>query len=129
MNQIDDANFSLYAAKYYDNPNCIDILEFHDDLNRIKYVKRLFKIYEESGVLKERLILNHLITLYNVFEPHACTKMLVFKLYEYMPVLRSFLVYLNYWPSKVEGLGYNSITLNCDEIESDPRADMVLEEI
>jgi hypothetical protein len=92
--QLNDNNFSLFAAKHYDNPNCTDILEFHDDLNRIKYIKRLFKHYNDTGELKERLVLNHLITLYNVFEVQACTKMLVFKLYEYMPVLKSFLFYI-----------------------------------
>ncbi len=86
--QLNDNNFSLFAAKYYNNPNCTDILEFHDDLNRIKYVKRLLKGYSESGELKERLVLNHLITLYNVFDPQACTKMLVFKLPEHLPVLK-----------------------------------------
>ena len=49
---LDESNFSLYAAKYYDNPNCTDILEFHDDLNRIKYIKRLFKFYAETGEIK-----------------------------------------------------------------------------
>ena len=50
------------------NPGCVDILEFHEDLNRIKYIKRLFRRYSETGELKERLILNHLIVLYNVFD-------------------------------------------------------------
>ena len=126
---LDDGNFSLFAAKFYDNNNCTDILEFHDDLNKIKYIKRLLKIYTETGVLKERLILNHLICLYNVFLPEACTKMLVFKLYEYMPQLKSFLLYLNYWPDRIEGLGYNNITLKSEEIDSDPNVDVVLEKI
>ena len=127
--KLDDGNFSLFAAKYYDNPNCTDILEFHDDLNRIKYVKRLLKSYSETGELKERLILNHLITLYNVFYPESCTKMLVFKLYEYMPAVKSFLVYLNYWPERIEGLGYNGITLKDEEVESDPYVDAILQRI
>ena len=127
--KLDDANFSLFAAKFYDNPNCTDILEFHDDLNRIKYIKRLLKGYSESGEIKERLVLNHLTTLYNVFYHEACTKMLVFKLYEYMPVLKSFLVYLNYWPERIEGLGYNGITLKSDEVESDPLVDAILERL
>ena len=45
MEVLNDKNFMLYAAKFYDNKNCVDILEFHDDLNRIKYLKRLFKKY------------------------------------------------------------------------------------
>lgn len=129
MLQIDDNNFSLFAAKYYDNPNCIDILEFHDDLNRIKYLKRLFKQYSETGKLKERLILNHMITLFNVFESPACTKMMVFKLYEYAPALKSFISYLNYWPDRIDGLGANNLAINTDDIHSDPYVDMVLKNI
>jgi len=60
-------NFVLYAAKHYDNPGCESIEEFHDDLNRFKYIKRLFTKYQETGEIKERLVLNHLIALYNLF--------------------------------------------------------------
>ena len=52
MEVLNDKNFMLYAAKFYDNKNCVDILEFHDDLNRIKYLKRLFKKYKETGDIK-----------------------------------------------------------------------------
>jgi len=127
--QLNDNNFSLFAAKYYNNPNCTDILEFHDDLNRIKYVKRLLKIYKESGELKERLVLNHLITLYNVFEPQACTKMLVFKLVNHVEVLKSFLSYMNVWPDRIEGLGPNNLVINSIDINSDQYADTILAKI
>ena len=82
MDILTEANFELYAAQHYDNPNCIDILEFQDDLSRIKYIKRLFKRYKETNDLKVRLILNHLVTFYNVFPPEYGTKMLIFKLEE-----------------------------------------------
>lgn len=124
--QLNDNNFSLFAAKYYNNPNCTDILEFHDDLNRIKYVKRLLKGYSESGELKERLVLNHLITLYNVFEPQACTKMLVFKLPEHVSVLKSFLSYLGVWQERITELGPDNEVINSKDIESDPYAESVL---
>ena len=41
--------------------------EFIEDLKRFKYVKRLVNRYIESGYLADRLILNHLIVLHNVF--------------------------------------------------------------
>jgi len=126
---LDEGNFSLFAAKYYENNNCTDILEFHDDLNKIKYIKRLLKIYQETGVLKERLILNHLTTLYNVFYHEACTKMLVFKLHEYLPALKSFLSYLQFWPEKIEGLGLANLTIHDDEILSDEYVDSILQNI
>ena len=127
--QLNDNNFSLFAAQYYNNPNCTDILEFHDDLNRIKYVKRLLKTYKETGELKERLVLNHLITLYNVFEPQACSKMLVFKLVDHVEVVKSFLEYMNVWPMRIEGLGPNNLSINSNDIDSDPYADSVLAKI
>lgn len=124
--QLNDNNFSLFAAKYYNNPNCTDILEFHDDLNRIKYVKRLLKGYSESGELKERLVLNHLITLYNVFDPQACTKMLVFKLPEHLPVLKSFLSYLNVWQDRITEIGHDNLVINSSDINTDTYADTIL---
>lgn len=97
---LDEANFFLYSAQNYDNP-CFDTAEFHDDLNRFKYLKRLFNRYEETGELKERLILNHLTVLYNVFGVEAATRMLFFKLEGYYTFLKPFLVLLNYMPDKI----------------------------
>ena len=64
---LTEDNFILYAAKCYDNPNCHNINEFYDDLNKFKYLKKLFYRYRVDGVLKERLITNHIIVLQNVF--------------------------------------------------------------
>jgi len=122
---LDDSNFMLYAAKYYDNPSCMDQLEFEEDLNRIKYIKRLFRKYEEGKELRGRLILNHLIILYNVFYHEACTRMLCFRLYEHLECLKPFLVYLNYWPEKIDPVG-----LNKEEIlDSDVRMDQHIVEV
>jgi hypothetical protein len=119
MKQINDGNFGVFAAKYYDNPDCLDMLEFQDDINRIKYIKRLFKKYHDTGVLKDRLIINHLIVLYNVFEHEACTKMLTFKLVNYLPYLKPFLELLSYWPDQIEGLGVEDVVLKSEEVDSD----------
>ena len=78
MKTLDDSNFLLYAASNYDNPQCYDTDEFYDDLKRFKYLKRLFNRYKETGELKERLILNHLIVIYNVFGPMPATRLLFF---------------------------------------------------
>lgn len=97
---IDNDNFILFAAKHYDNPQCYDSNEFYDDLKRFKYIKRLFGKYEESGELRERLVLNHLIILYNVFGDIA-TNMLFYKLEGYYQYLVPFLVLLHRLPEKV----------------------------
>jgi hypothetical protein len=96
---IDDSNFLVFAAKYYEN-TCYDTAEFLDDLKRFKYLKRLFVKYEESDELKERLILNHLIILYNVFND-AATPMLFLKLKGYYHYLKPFLILLGRLPNKV----------------------------
>ena len=49
----------MYALLHYDNPHCIDIKEYFEDVRKLKYIKRLFNRYKEDGVMKERLILNH----------------------------------------------------------------------
>ena len=81
MQQLDDSNFMLYAAANYDNPQCYDTDEFYDDLKRFKYLKRLLNRYKETGELKERLILNHLTVIYNVFGSTPATRLLFFKLF------------------------------------------------
>ena len=72
--------------------------ELEDDLKRFKYLKRLLNKYQKTGEPNERLIINHIILLYNVFG-RATTKMLSFKLEEkYWSDLKTFLVYLNRLP-------------------------------
>jgi hypothetical protein len=98
--KLDESNFLLFAAKHYDNPQCHDTTEFYDDLKRFKYIKRLFVKYEDSGELRERLILNHLIILYNVFG-EAATRMLFLKLEGHYSYLKPFIVMLGYMPEKI----------------------------
>ena len=68
--------------KYYENPQCLSEQDFHDDLKIIKYLKRLLNRYHLGGELKERLILNHLITLGNVFPIEVLTRILFLKIPE-----------------------------------------------
>jgi hypothetical protein len=96
---LTEENFTLYAIKHYDNPACKGIAEFNDDLKRFRYLKRLFNKYIAGKDLKERLILNHLVVIYNLFGAEAATKMLFFKVErEFWPQLKTFLVFLNFMP-------------------------------
>jgi hypothetical protein len=98
MISLTSENYLLYAAKHYNNPSCSGVSEFHDDLKRFKYIKRLLKKYKKTGEIPDRLILNHLILLHNVFSD-ALIPLLFFKIEEeYWPQLKTFLVYLNYLP-------------------------------
>ena len=93
---ITNDNVMMFAIKHYDNPQCEGEKEFHDDMKRFKYIKRLLRKYKETGVLKERLLLNHIIILKNLFGPEACVTLLLFKIQrEHWETLKSFLLFLN----------------------------------
>lgn len=98
---LNEDTFTIYAAKCYDMKKAASVDEFYDDLKRFQYLKRLFKRYEETGELKIRLILNHLIVIYNCFGAQA-TPMLYMKLEEYHTYLTPFVIMLNYLPSRIE---------------------------
>ena len=97
----------MFAIKHYDNPQCEGEAEFHDDMKRFKYIKRLLRKYQETGVLKERLILNHMIVINNVFGADAASTLLLFKIEpEFWSVLKSFMKFLNMLPEgELEEIG------------------------
>ena len=116
MNLFDDLNEKNYlhfAMKFYDNRQCTSIEEFNEDLNKIKYVKRLFNRFLETGELRTNLILNHLIVIYNVFENEAATRMLFFRVEKkFYSILKPFLIFLNRLPEKVRGIDGEDIQTN-----------------
>ena len=112
-------NVVMYAIKHYNNPSCEGINEFYDDMKRFKYIKRLLKKYKVDGVIKERLLLNHIIILNNVFGPDAASTLLLFKIEpEHWSQLKSFLVYLNMLPEQ-----------ELKEIDDDKEITKVLKEL
>jgi hypothetical protein len=109
FDNLTDDNFLIYAMKCYNSPNCI-ISEFEDDYKRLKYVKRLIKKYKLTRDLRERLILNHIIVLSNVFGTEATVRMLFFKMdKEDYSILKPFLIFLNYMPNRVIGINGSNI--------------------
>ena len=98
MIELNEDNFLVYALKNYNSPECTGMDDFEEDIKRFKYLKRLFNRYTKTGTLSDRLIINHLIVLYNVFDS-AATPMLFYKTdEEHWPVLKTFLVFLNRMP-------------------------------
>ena len=94
--KITKANVNMFAIRHYENPHCESETEFNDDMKRFKYIKRLLRKYHETYVLKERLLLNHIIVLNNLFGPDACVTLLLFKIQpDYWKALKSFLLFLN----------------------------------
>lgn len=95
--ELTEENLFIYAAKHYYNPKFIDAEEFYEDLKRFKYIKRLLNRYEETGKISERLILNHLITVFNVFGIQPALKILELKLNkQHWPMIKPFLIFLRY---------------------------------
>lgn len=122
MVKLNSDNFILYAMKMYTSTSS-GLDEFYEDINRIKYIKRLFIKYKKNHDLKERLILNHIIILQNVFGAEACTRILFHKINkEFHSYLKSFLEYLNYLPNYIP-------EVNLDLINTDFRIDRILREL
>jgi len=114
FDDLNEKNFLLYAMKEYNNPQCTEVEEFNDDLKKIKYIKRLLNQYVSEGVLKERLLLNHIIVFYNVFPPAAATRILFFKIEEkFWSILKPFLFYLKLMPEdRIESVMGKEIKTN-----------------
>ena len=95
--ELNEENFTLFAIRHYDNPQCTSTEEFYEDIRRFRYLKRLLKRYDRTGELRERLILNHVIILSNVFGVSNAIRMLQYKIDgDYWPVLKTCLLYLDY---------------------------------
>jgi hypothetical protein len=123
MLKLNSDNFILYAMKMYNSTSSIGLHEFYDDMNRIKYVKRLLIKYKKNHDLKERLILNHIIILQNVFGAEACTRILFYKIHKDLhSYLKSFLAYLQYLPKYIPEVDINTIN-------TDHRIDKILREL
>jgi hypothetical protein len=120
--------FLIYCAKYYDNPNCHSTDEFLEDLKRIKYIKKLVTRYVENGELKERLILNHLTILNNVFGPEHTCKILYLKMKSQFEYIKPFLILLNILPKTILNVN-DEVSIDTDLIPMDENIVRALREI
>ena len=104
FDDLNNDNIMMYAMKAYDRPNCI-MSEFKDDMKRFNYLKRLFLRYRKIGELREQLVLNHLVVLYNVFGPEVTSRMLFFKMSkDDYSALKTYLLFLSIMPEKIRGI-------------------------
>ena len=111
--RLNEDNFILFAMKHYENPSCKGFYEFKEDLSRIKYIKRLLLRYKKTNKIKERLVLNHIIILGNVYGPLNCARILFFRIPESLhSQLKSFLDHLKYTPTNIP-------EVNLAELKSD----------
>ena len=120
FDDLSESNYLLYAAKNYDNPHCTGLDDFLDDLKCFKYLKRLFNRFVNNNDLKDHLIINHLILLYNVFGVECATRLLFLKMDErHYPILKPFLISMNYLPEVVYGINgkdIKTVDIQLDEL-------------
>lgn len=125
--KLTEENFLIYCAKRYDNSQAISTDEFLEDLERVKYIKKLITRYTESGELKERLILNHIMTLYNCFGIEL-SKILFLKLEKQFKYLKPFLLLINILPAKLYNVGNHEL-IETDSIVMDQRVIDILRKL
>lgn len=128
VEKLTNENFLIYCAKYYDNPQCHSTEEFIEDLRRVKYIKKLITRYVEHNDLKERLILNHIIILNNVFGAELLCRILLLKMRNEFKYIKPFLVLLNILPEKVYNVGEEKIVFT-DLISMDDNLVNILRKI
>ncbi len=122
FDDLNNDNVTIYAVKVYDRPNCI-MSEFKDDMKRFNYLKRLFKRYRKFDELRERLVLNHIVVLCNVFGPEAASRLLFYKMSkDDYSSLKTYLVFLSVMPDRIRGIKGQDI------ISSDIPVDMKIAE-
>lgn len=106
--QLTEKNFNLFAARHYDNPHCVDEEEFYEDLNHLKYLKRLLRRYLKSEKVDHKLVrltLNHIIVITNVFGVEPGVEIIFFKMEpELYPILKPYLEYLGMLPKTVQSI-------------------------
>ena len=120
---LTENSFIEFCQVCYFNKECSGKTEFVDDLKRIKYVKRLLQKIHKHKTLKsirERLIINHIIILKNVFGEEVCARILFFKLEPRLhSYLKSFTIYLEFNVKSFPEADYI-------KINTDPRVDRKL---
>jgi len=117
---INEDNFLLYCSKHYDGGFLATLEDLKDDLSKIKYIKKLITRYRKNDVLKERLILNHIIVLNNMFGATHTARILYFRLQEDFDVIKPFLIMIGIMPETFEFIG-NTDYIDTDCIQMDQK--------
>ena len=94
-------------------------ISFFKDINEINTERSLiFNSVPNKGEFKDRLILNHVIAFYNVFEHYPATRIWFTKINrKHWGVLNSVLTFLGYMPRVIHGI--NGVNLLSDDLPID----------
>lgn len=116
--RLTEDNFLLYATKCYENPDFAGVTDFNKDLKILVYVKKLLRKFVRTGEIKERLVLNHIITLGNLFGPTATSRMLFFFCTpETFPSLKTLLIFLQYMPVDIPEIQNQNVGIDNDMVD------------
>ncbi len=119
FDDLNNENFLMYAMKAYEKPNCL-MSEFKEDIKRFNYLKRLFHKYRKTKEIKEQLVLNHLMIIYNVFGVEPATRMLFYKISkEDYSSLKTFLLFVNFMPNVIRGIKGTDIRSSDIDVDMD----------
>jgi hypothetical protein len=126
---LTNRNFLLFCAKHYDTTKCDDIEDFYFDIKRLKYIKKAFTIFKQTGRIKVRLVLNHFIVLNNVFTSYAIPRMFFLKMEEHKDCFVPFLMLLNIMPDKIMDIKKRNCVILTNEIALNPEIVAYLRDI
>lgn len=105
---LNKKNYYDFLLQSYTNVHCVNKQEFEEDILHIKYVKKLFKRYEKVKNTEKsniRLILNHIVIIFNVFKMDAGPRILFFRLEPKLySILKTFLLHLSFMPTIIHGV-------------------------
>jgi hypothetical protein len=105
LEKLTNDNYIIYAMKHYDNPQCHTLSEFEEDLNKLVYLQRSLSKYKDTNEINERLVLNHIIILFNLFN-EATINILFYKIRpEYWNIIITFLIFLERMPESLPNYG------------------------
>ena len=125
---LNDSNIEPYCIKHYDNPQCLAMEDYHNDMRRFKYIKRLLNQFSNDNEIKVRLLLNHIIMVYNIFDNEAATRILFFKIdSKHWDILKTVLIFLNRMPKNIKGI--NSRNIIASDIQLNDKIVTMLREI
>jgi hypothetical protein len=124
MMELSEISFTRLALIAYDNYHCEGIADLQNDLNRFTYLNKLFSKYKPETSTNERMIINHIIILYNVFGKET-TRFLFFKIKpNYHKFLLPFILYLSRINDYVE---INNKLVHVSTVQVDPELVLKLE--
>lgn len=89
-----DDEFIKFCLNNYRTPH-FSRAEFEADLNKIVILKKMFRRYKSTGNINERLVLNNIIILINVFGVETANFILFYRLErEFHSYIKTFLMFL-----------------------------------